>query len=81
MEKSKQELNSLEEALRQIESHNEKLKGDIAVNRRVTYAAEEHIIQAEKEKKHQDFLIAHLQQQIKCQQEKQALCKARLTGM
>ncbi|KAH7443719.1 hypothetical protein KP509_02G048000 [Ceratopteris richardii] len=77
MEKTKQELNSLGEALRQIELHNEKIKGEIAVTRRITYATEEDISKAEKEKKDQDFFIAHLEREIKRNADKKGLIIAK----
>jgi hypothetical protein len=47
------ELDSLKATLRQVEQHNEKMKSDIAVTRRATYAAEETVAQLEKDKQDQ----------------------------
>jgi phage-related tail protein len=55
------ELDRLGATLRQVEDYNERVKGEIAVTRRATYAAEEAISKMEKEKKEQDLLIDQLQ--------------------
>lgn len=55
------ELDRLGATLRQVEEYNEKVKSEIAVTRRATYAAEEAISKMEKEKKEQDLLIDQLQ--------------------
>jgi hypothetical protein len=55
------ELDRLGATLRQVEEYNERVKGEIAVTRRATYAAEEAISKMEKEKKEQDLLIDQLQ--------------------
>ncbi|KAI5056554.1 hypothetical protein GOP47_0028372 [Adiantum capillus-veneris] len=80
MEKAKHHLNSLGEAVKHIESHNEKVKSDIAVTRRVTYATEEDIVKAEKDKKDQDYFIAHLQHEIKRHLDKKELILAKLAA-
>lgn len=81
MEKLKDELNSVGEALKQIEKHNEKIKSDIAINRRVTYATEEDIQKAEKEKREQDLLIAHLKRENERHTEKKEILLAKISGM
>lgn len=55
------ELDRLGSTLKQIESYNEQMKGEIAVTRRAAYAAEEAVQKLEKEKIRQDYLIDDLQ--------------------
>ena len=81
MEKLKDELNSVGEALKQIEKHNEKIKSDIAISRRVTYATEEDILKAEKDKREQDLFIAHLKRENERRLEKKEIILAKISGM
>ena len=62
-----EEMDRLSAALKQIELHNEDMKGEIAVTRRATYATEEAVQKLEKEKKEQDFLIEKLQENLRVQ--------------
>lgn len=55
------ELDRLGSTLKQIETYNESMKGEIAVTRRAAYAAEEAVQKLEKEKLQQDYLIDDLQ--------------------
>ena len=49
------ELDRLGATLKQIETYNEEMKGEIAVTRRAAYAAEGAVQQLEKEKLRQDL--------------------------
>jgi coiled-coil domain-containing protein 40 len=59
------ELESLNETLRQIETYNNEVKGEIAMTRRATYKAEQSIQSLEKHKISQDLYVDRLTQQIK----------------
>ncbi|XP_024541577.1 coiled-coil domain-containing protein 40-like [Selaginella moellendorffii] len=70
------DLDNLASTLKQVDSYNDKLKSDIAVSRRATYAMEEIISKAEKGKKDQDFYIAVQQERLRRYYQRQALCRA-----
>ena len=55
VEKHQMELDRLGATLKQIETYNEEMKGEIAVTRRAAYAAEGAVQQLEKEKLRQDL--------------------------
>jgi hypothetical protein len=55
------ELDRLAATLKQVESYNEAMKGEIAVTRRAAYAAEGAVARLEKDKLEQDFQIDALQ--------------------
>lgn len=48
--KHSQELDALNETIRQIEQYNEQVKSEIAISRRATYKVEQNIQELEKEK-------------------------------
>jgi len=52
------------------------MKSEIAVTRRTTYRAEENIANQEKSKKKQDFLIDHLNEQLKKLKEQRVIIEA-----
>lgn len=56
------------------------MKSEIAVTRRTTYRAEEAVTKLEKDKKDQDKLIDHMNEQIKKLNEQKALYTAQLTA-
>ncbi len=62
-EKYKEELSRLGEKIIQIEQYNQSILDNIALKRRQTFKTEEEMINLEKEKKSQDFLIDKLTQQ------------------
>ncbi|KAL3700429.1 hypothetical protein R1sor_018451 [Riccia sorocarpa] len=78
LELTRQELDDLLNSLKQVERYSQEIKGEIAVNRRKTYAAEEAMSAAEKHKKDQDHQISLMQARLKHQYEKQALVRAQL---
>ena len=55
VEKHQMELDRLGATLKQIETYNEEMKGEIAVTRRAAYAAEGAVQKLEKEKLQQDL--------------------------
>jgi coiled-coil domain-containing protein 40 len=54
-------LDKLGATLRQVEAHNDAVRGEIAVTRRAAAAAEDAVQRLEKEKQQQDYLIDDLQ--------------------
>jgi predicted nucleic acid-binding Zn-ribbon protein len=80
LEQTNLELDDLLNTLKQVEKYNEEIKGEIAVNRRLTYASEELMAQKEKAKKEEDLQITLMQTRLKHQYEKQALYRAQLAG-
>lgn len=74
------ELDNLQNTLKQVEKFTAKIKGEIQLNKRATYAGEEAVVKAEREKKEQDIIIDALQQNIKRLNEKNSLTKAQLEG-
>ncbi|DBA91706.1 TPA: hypothetical protein ACH3X1_003305 [Trebouxia sp. C0004] len=73
VEKVQNELDGLAATLKQVELYNDQMKGEIAVTRRATYAAEQSVQKLEKGKKDQDLLIDHLQQQLRTQEQQIAI--------
>ncbi len=55
------DLDKLGSTLRQVETHNEAVRGEIAVTRRAAAATEDAVKRLEKEKQQQDYLIDDLQ--------------------
>ncbi|KAL3137705.1 hypothetical protein ABBQ38_004975 [Trebouxia sp. C0009 RCD-2024] len=82
VEKVQSELDGLAATLKQVELYNEQMKGEIAVTRRATYAAEQSVQKLEKGKKEQDLLIDHLHQQVRTQEQQIAIytqqCEAQM---
>ncbi|CAM6127437.1 unnamed protein product [Calypogeia fissa] len=78
LEQTNLELDDLLNTLKQVEKYNEEIKSEIAVNRRLTYASEELMVQKEKAKKEEDLQITLMQTRMKHQYEKQALLRAQL---
>lgn len=62
--KYSQELDSLNETIRQIEKYNEEAKSEIAITRRATYKAEQSMQQLEKQKESQDLYVDNLNKQV-----------------
>eukprot|EP00877_Chromochloris_zofingiensis_P014228 jgi/Chrzof1/9059/Cz03g34170.t1 len=79
-EQVQRELDRLGSTLKQIESYNEQMKGEIAVTRRAAYAAEEAVQKLEKEKIRQDYLIDDLQETMKSLHQQHALYSAQLVS-
>jgi len=61
VEKQQLELDRLAATLKQVETYNENMKGEIAVTRRAAYAVEGAVTALEKEKLEQDFRVDTLQ--------------------
>ncbi|CAG9332362.1 unnamed protein product [Blepharisma stoltei] len=76
--KAQDELNQINRTLRQVEEYNEQMKSEIAQGRRMTYKAEEAVVRLEKEKKGQDVLIDHMNEEIKRLGEQKNLLEAQL---
>lgn len=76
--KAQDELNQINRTLRQVEEYNEQMKSEIAQGRRMTYKAEEAVVKLEKEKKSQDVLIDHMNEEIKRLGEQKNLIEAQL---
>mmetsp|Transcript_1510 Transcript_1510/g.2491 ORF Transcript_1510/g.2491 Transcript_1510/m.2491 type:complete len:914 (+) Transcript_1510:102-2843(+) len=62
--KYSQELDALNETIRQIETYNEEVKSEIAITRRATYKAEQSMQHLEKQKESQDLYVDHLTKQV-----------------
>ena len=62
--KYSQELDSLNETIRQIEKYNEEVKSEIAITRRATYKAEQSMQLLEKQKESQDLYVDNLTKQV-----------------
>lgn len=60
-----QELDALNETIRQIEQYNEQVKSEIAISRRATYKVEQNMQELEKAKDSQDFYVDQLSRQVK----------------
>ena len=73
-----QELEKLNQTVRQIEQYNTQMKDEIAVTRRATYAAEENIGKQEKEKSEQDLLLDKLHGELKALKKRHELHEAQL---
>jgi chromosome segregation ATPase len=76
--KATDELSKLNRTLKELDEYIEKMKSEISVTRRTTYRAEENIANQEKSKKHQDFLIDHLNEQLKKFKEQKVILEAQL---
>ena len=63
--KAQDELSKLNRTLKQIGGYNVQMKSEIDVTRRTTYRAEENVVNLEKMKKKQDFLIDTMNEEIK----------------
>ena len=72
------DLSKLNKMLKQIEDYNTDVKSQIQVTRRTTYRAEENIMNLEKQKKKQDFLIDHMNEEIKKLNEQKIIIEAQL---
>lgn len=62
--KYSQELDSLNETIRQVEKYNEEMKSEIAITRRATYKAEQSMQHLEKQKESQDLYVDSLNKQV-----------------
>eukprot|EP00428_Durinskia_dybowskii_P061311 CAMPEP_0170368296 /NCGR_PEP_ID=MMETSP0117_2-20130122/7381_1 /TAXON_ID=400756 /ORGANISM="Durinskia baltica, Strain CSIRO CS-38" /LENGTH=919 /DNA_ID=CAMNT_0010622953 /DNA_START=50 /DNA_END=2809 /DNA_ORIENTATION=+ len=62
--KYSQELDALNETIRQIETYNEEVKSEIAITRRATYKAEQSMQLLEKQKESQDLYVDSLNKQV-----------------
>jgi len=78
--KTRQELDSIKNSLKVVEKHNETLKGEVALNRRATYATEEAVNAIEVLKKKQDIIIDECQERIKIISDRVAKAKAQFEG-
>jgi coiled-coil domain-containing protein 40 len=63
--KHAQELDALNETIRQIEQYNEQVKSEIAISRRATYKVEQNMQDLEKVKETQDFYVDQLSRQTR----------------
>lgn len=73
-----EELNQLNAMLKYVEQYNKEVESQIQVTNRNAQVVEKKILQNESEKKKQDFLIDHLEEQIKNLHEKKLLFEAQL---
>lgn len=80
LDRAKQELDGINETIRQVETYNEEMKGEIAVTRRETYAAEEAISKAEKAKEKQDQYIDTLNERFKALSAELGMYEARIAA-
>ena len=67
------ELEALNETIRQIEKYNEEMKSEIAITRRATYKTEQSMQEIEKRRENQDFYVDNLNKQIRVLAEQIAL--------
>lgn len=72
------ELDKLNATLQQVEQYNDQMKGEIAITRRATYKAEEHVQELEGQKKQQDLLLDDLTRSIKALEAKLDMYTAQL---
>ena len=70
------ELDKLNVTLKQVEKYNEEMKGEIALNRRATYKAEEIVQGMERSKRQQDYELEELNSFILDLQKQLNLCAA-----
>lgn len=77
---TREELDNITNSLKVVERHNETLRGDVALNRRATYATEEAVIAIEVLKKKQDIIIDECQDRIKIISNRVAMAKAQYEG-
>ena len=73
-----EELNQLNAMLKYVEQYNTEVESQIQVTNRNAQVVEKKIVSNESEKKKQDFLIDHLEEQIKNLHEKKLLFEAQL---
>jgi len=78
---TKQNLDNITNSLKVVEQHNETLRGDVALNRRTTYATEEAVIAIEVLKRKQDIIIDECQERIKIISDKVDMAKAQFEGL
>ena len=76
MTKLQGELDKLNVTLKQVEKYNEEMKGEIALNRRATYKAEEIVQGMERSKRQQDYELEELNSFILDLQKQLNLCAA-----
>ncbi len=76
--KAQDELSKLNRTLKQIAGYNVQMKSEIDVTRRTTYRAEENVVNLEKMKKKQDFLIDMMNEEIKRLTEQKTILTAQL---
>ena len=76
--KAQDELSKLNRTLKQIAGYNVQMKSEIDVTRRTTYRAEENVVNLEKMKKKQDFLIDTMNEEIKRLTEQKTILTAQL---
>lgn len=76
--KAQDELSKLNRTLKQIGGYNVQMKSEIDVTRRTTYRAEENVVNLEKMKKKQDFLIDTMNEEIKRLTERKTILTAQL---
>ena len=74
MSKLQGELDKLNVTLKQVEKYNEEMKGEIALNRRATYKAEELVQGMERSKRQQDYELEELNAYILDLQKQLNLC-------
>ncbi|CAM9167860.1 unnamed protein product [Chrysoparadoxa australica] len=80
LKKNQAELNAIQETLRQVETYNDEMKGEILVTRRATYKAEASVQELEKAKGQQDAYIDGLMDQVRRLQEDIAVHNANLAS-
>jgi len=78
LSKYQAELDKVNLTLRQVETYNDQMRGEISVTRRATYKAEEDLGLLEKKKKWQDLYIDDQHDKIKQLEEQLALFDAQL---
>lgn len=76
--KAQDELSKLNRTLKQIANYNVQMKSEIDVTRQTTYRAEENVMNLEKMKKKQDFLIDMMNEEIKRLTEQKTILTAQL---
>ena len=77
---TRQELDNITNTVKNVKQFNEKIRGDVALNRRATYATEEGVTAIEVLKMKQDIAIDECQERIKQISDKVAMAKAQLEG-
>lgn len=78
---TRQELDNITNTVKKVQQFNEKIRGDVALNRRATYATEEGVSAIEVLKKKQDIAIDECQERIKIISNRVAMAKAQLEGL
>eukprot|EP00771_Trimastix_marina_P000675 gnl/Trimastix_PCT/1698.p1 GENE.gnl/Trimastix_PCT/1698~~gnl/Trimastix_PCT/1698.p1 ORF type:complete len:882 (-),score=383.37 gnl/Trimastix_PCT/1698:206-2851(-) len=76
--RTQDELDRLNLALKQVGEYTQSMQDEILLMRRQTYRLERDLVDREKEKKGQDFLVDHLSEQINKSQEQYGLYEAQL---